>query len=32
VSLQPSYMWEGTHGIKDLHYLMFGLIFKKSSR
>jgi hypothetical protein len=27
VSFQPSYMWEGTNGIKDLHYLMFGLIF-----
>jgi hypothetical protein len=27
VSFQPSYMWEGTQGIKDLHYLMFGLIF-----
>ena len=27
VSFQPSYMWEGTHGIKDLHYLMFALIF-----
>jgi hypothetical protein len=32
VSFQPSYMWEGTHGIKDLHYLMFGLIFRKTSR
>ena len=28
VSFQPSYMWEGTNGIKDLHYLMFGLIFR----
>jgi hypothetical protein len=27
VSFQPSYMWEGTQGIKDLNYLMFGLIF-----
>ena len=28
VSFQPSYMWEGTKGIEDLHYLMFGLIFR----
>jgi Protein of unknown function (DUF2490) len=28
VSFQPSYMWEGTKGIQDLHYLMFGLIFR----
>jgi hypothetical protein len=28
VSFQPSYMWENTNGIKDLHYLMFGLIFR----
>lgn len=28
VSFQPSYMWEGTHGIKDMNYLMFGLIFR----
>jgi hypothetical protein len=28
VSFQPSYMWEGTNGIKDMHYLMFGLIFR----
>jgi Protein of unknown function (DUF2490) len=28
VSFQPSYMWEGTHGIKDVHYLMFALIFR----
>jgi len=27
VSFQPSYMWEGTKGIEDVHYLMFGLIF-----
>jgi hypothetical protein len=27
VSFQPSYMWEGTKGIKDLNYIMFGLIF-----
>src|ERR1700719_3890331 len=27
VSFQPSYMWEGTQGIKDLNYIMFGLIF-----
>jgi hypothetical protein len=32
VSFQPSYMWEGTNGIKDLHYLMFGLIFRTSLR
>ena len=32
VSFQPSYMWERTNGIKDLHYLMFGLIFKKPWR
>ena len=32
VSLQPSYMWEGSNGIKDLNYLMFGLIFRTSSR
>ena len=32
VSFQPSYMWESTNGIKDLHYLMFGLIFRTSSR
>ena len=31
VSFQPSYMWEGTNGIKDLNYLMFGLIFRTSS-
>jgi hypothetical protein len=31
VSFQPSYMWENTHGIKDLHYLMFGLIFRTPS-
>ena len=28
VSFQPSYMWEGSHGTKDLHYLMLGLIFR----
>jgi hypothetical protein len=27
VSFQPSYMWESTRGIKDINYLMFGLIF-----
>ena len=27
VSFQPAYMWEGANGTKDLHYLMFGLIF-----
>jgi hypothetical protein len=32
VSFQPSYMWEGTNGIKDVHYLMFGLIFRTPSR
>jgi hypothetical protein len=32
VSFQPSYMWEGTSGIKDLHYLMFGLIFRTPSQ
>ena len=32
VSFQPSYTWDGTNGIKDLHYLMFGLIFRTSSR
>jgi hypothetical protein len=31
VSLQPSYMWEGNKGIEDLHYLMFGLIFRTPS-
>jgi hypothetical protein len=31
VSFQPAYMWEGTRGIKDLHYLMFGLIFRTPS-
>jgi hypothetical protein len=31
VSFQPSYMWEGTNGIKDMHYLMFGLIFRTKS-
>ena len=31
VSFQPAYMWEGTNGIKDLNYLMFGLIFRTSS-
>jgi hypothetical protein len=32
VSFQPSYMWENTNGIKDVRYLMFGLIFKMPSR
>jgi len=32
VSFQPSYMWENTNGIKDVRYLMFGLIFKLPSR
>jgi Protein of unknown function (DUF2490) len=31
VSFQPSYMWEGTQGIKDVKYLMFGLIFRAGS-
>ena len=31
VSFQPSYMWEGTNGIKDVNYVMFGLIFRTSS-
>jgi hypothetical protein len=31
VSFQPAYMWEGTNGIKDLNYLMLGLIFRPSS-
>ena len=32
VSFQPAYMWEGTNGIEDLHYLMLGLIFRTSPR
>ena len=32
VSFQPSYMLENTNGIKDVRYLMFGLIFKMPSR
>ena len=32
VSFQPSYMWENTNGIKDLRYLMFGLIFRMPSK
>ena len=31
VSFQTSYMWESTNGIKDLHYLMFGVIFRTPS-
>ena len=31
VAFQPSYMWEGSKGIKDMHYLMFGLIFRAPS-
>jgi hypothetical protein len=31
VSFQPSYMWENTNGIKDVRYLMFGLIFRMPS-
>jgi hypothetical protein len=26
VLVQPSYMWEGTDGIKDVNYLLLGLI------
>jgi len=32
MSFQPSYMWEGTQGIQDLHYIMFGLILRTGSR
>jgi hypothetical protein len=32
VSFQPAYIWEGTRGIEDLHYIMFGLIFRTGSR
>ena len=32
VLFQPAYMWEGTRGIEDLHYLMFGLIFRTNLR
>ena len=32
VAFQPSYMWEGTNGVKDLNYLMLGLIFRTSPR
>jgi hypothetical protein len=31
VSFQPSYMWEGANGTKDLRYLMLGLIFRTPS-
>ena len=31
VSFQPSYMWEGSNGTKDMRYLMFGLIFRTKS-
>ena len=31
VSFQPSYMWEGSNGTKDLNYVMFGLIFRTPS-
>ncbi len=31
VSFQPSFMWESTQGIKDVRYLMFGLIFRTRS-
>ena len=31
VSFQPSYMWEGSNGTKDLHYLMLGMIFRTPS-
>ncbi len=32
VSFQPSYMWEGSKGTEDLHYVMFGLIFRTPSQ
>jgi hypothetical protein len=32
LSFQPSYMWEGSHGLKDVNYLMFGLIFNTGKR
>jgi len=32
VSFQPSYMFESTQGIQDLHYVMFGLIFSMKSK
>jgi hypothetical protein len=28
VQLQPSYMWEGSTGNRDVHYLLFGLIVR----
>ena len=31
MSFQPSYMWEGSNGTKDLNYAMFGLIFRMPS-
>ena len=31
VWFQPSYMWESTKGIEELHYLMFGMIFRNRS-
>jgi hypothetical protein len=31
VSFQPSYMYERSKGIEDLHYLMFGLILRTPS-
>jgi hypothetical protein len=28
LSFEPSYLWEGNQGTKDVHYLMFGLIVR----
>ena len=27
LSVQPSYMWESSDGSRDLHYLLFGMVF-----
>lgn len=27
VSFQPCYIYESIQGLKDIHYLLFGLIF-----
>ena len=27
VSFKPSYIYESIQGLKDIHYLLFGLIF-----
>jgi hypothetical protein len=32
VWLQPSYMWEASDGIKDIHYLLFGLVIRLPSQ